>query len=288
MDLNFREMKRWNYIVLTFFAGITMFSCLPDPLPVRDIPKLRPSIVISSQIIPDQTLVVLLTKSVGALDASNNSDPEALLEQILIDSAVVTLRYENQTDTLINLGSGLYGGIALNWATGINYVLQVEDEELGKVTALASVPQRVPFQSVNAQLYSTGFDSLAQINYGLQDPAGRNFYMVNVQQFSRTQDITSLLRPRVFTHLVNDETFNQQLYQDEFKIFFRDFEKGDSVAVFLSNISEEYYRFLKLRNDNRYNPVGFASEPANYPSNVKGGYGFFNLHVPDVRVFVLE
>ena len=30
------------------------------------------------------------------------------------------------------------------------------------------------------------------------------------------------------------------------------------------------------------------SETVNYPSNVKGGKGFFNLYMPDVKLFVLE
>lgn len=31
-----------------------------------------------------------------------------------------------------------------------------------------------------------------------------------------------------------------------------------------------------------------ASEAANYPSNVVGGRGYFNLYIPDVRFFILE
>ena len=56
----------------------------------------------------------------------------------------------------------------------------------------------------------------------------------------------------------------------------------------MSNISPEYYKYLSIRNDNRYNLAGFASEPLNYPTNVQGGYGYFNLHVPDVRIFVMK
>jgi hypothetical protein len=56
----------------------------------------------------------------------------------------------------------------------------------------------------------------------------------------------------------------------------------------MSSISEDYFNCLSLRNDDRYSLAGFALEPLNLPTNVKNGYGYFNLHVPDARVFVLE
>jgi hypothetical protein len=45
---------------------------------------------------------------------------------------------------------------------------------------------------------------------------------------------------------------------------------------------------MKLRIDNRFSLVEFVSEPVNYPSNVAGGKGYFNLYIPDVRFFVFE
>jgi hypothetical protein len=45
---------------------------------------------------------------------------------------------------------------------------------------------------------------------------------------------------------------------------------------------------MKLRIDNRFSFVEFTSEPVNYPSDVAGGKGYFNVYVPDVRFFVFE
>ncbi|MEJ0056601.1 MAG: DUF4249 family protein [Bacteroidota bacterium] len=125
------------------------------------------------------------------------------------------------------------------------------------------------------------------MDYSLNDPAGKNFYMVNVQRFSQTQDLQSLLNPRIFTHLTDDVTFDGKFFEEDFRTLFQRYSKGDSIAVVMANVSEDYYKFLKLRND-RFRFSEFASEPLNYSSNVKGGYGFFNLHTQDVRVFVLE
>ncbi|MEO8471572.1 MAG: hypothetical protein ABI477_05240 [Chryseolinea sp.] len=56
----------------------------------------------------------------------------------------------------------------------------------------------------------------------------------------------------------------------------------------LQQLRRTYYKFLKLRSDSEFNLGGFISWPINYPSNVNGGYGFFNLYLPDVRIFVVE
>nr|HPM30977.1 DUF4249 domain-containing protein [Chryseolinea sp.] len=265
-----------------------MSSCLPDPLPVDGLPTLESKIVVSSQIIPDRGLVVLLTRSIGALDAGDDSDPEELLQQIMINDALVTLHYQNNIDTLTSLGNGLYGGVTIEWTAGITYELRAEAEGLQNISAFAQLKESVPFENVNARLFINEYDSLAEVNYSLRDPEGENFYMVNVQQFSSTQELTSLLNPNVFTYLKDDRDFEGQLFQDEFRVFFRDFMEGDTVAVFLSNVQKEYYEFWELRNENRYGFSELASEPLNYPTNVKGGLGFFTLQISDVRVFVLE
>ena len=88
--------------------------------------------------------------------------------------------------------------------------------------------------------------------------------------------------------MIEDDDFNGETHQETFRVFPRDFIPGDTIAVSLSNISKEYYDFMKLRIDNRYSFVEYLSEPVNYPTNVEGGKGFFNLYVPDVEFFVLE
>jgi len=295
MDLNFEAMesketlKQFGRSAFSLVClALLFFSCVPDPLPVNNLPQLKPKIVIASQIIPDQGLVVLLTRSIGALDAGDQSNPQSLLEQILVSDARVTIHYAEKIDTLTQLSNGLYGGITIQWLSGIIYELRVKSAELGEVSAMTKVPEPVPFKTAAARLYVTEFDSLAEVSYSLQDPEGENFYMVNVQKFSTTQLLGSLLNPDVFTHLKDDASFDGQLYQEQFRVFFRDFSKGDTVSVFLSNVQKDYYQFLKLRNDNRYGFADFASEPLNYSSNVKGGLGYFNLHVPDARVFVMK
>jgi hypothetical protein len=248
-----------------------------------------PQIVVSSQIIPDQSLVILLTRTISALEASDNSDPEDLIDQIAVNDAITTITGPSGTDTLIFLGNGIYGGITIPFSAGEVYSLDVKSESLGTVTASTTVKPQITFSEVIAELYHTGFnDTLAQITYSLNDPEVMNWYMLNVQEVERVDAIENIINPRAHTKLLEDTEFNGSEFGEQFRVFPRDYKPGDTIAVSLANISEEYYRFMKLRIDNRFSFVEFLGEPVNYPTNVEGGKGFFNLYIPDVRFFVLE
>jgi hypothetical protein len=275
-----------------FAMGSLVFlfaRCLPEPLDVRSVPVVDSQIVVSTQIIPDQSLLVLLTKSFGALDASDDSDPLELMTQIAVNDAVVTIEGPRGLDTLLFLDNGLYGGVFVPFEMGVEYHLTVNSAELGQVTASAEVMPKVDFTHIEAELFYNGFnDTLAQITYTLRDSVINNWYMINVQEVEREDIVANLLNPRAYTVLLDDDEFNGKSYGERFRVFPRDYQPGDTIAVSLSNISEDYYRFMQLRMDNRFSFVEFISEPVNYPSNVRGGRGYFNLYIPDVHVFVIK
>ena len=52
------------------------------------------------------------------------------------------------------------------------------------------------------------------------------------------------------------------------------FYAGDTVAIALSNISQEYFTFMQVRKDARFSFAEFLGELANYPTNINGGLGF--------------
>lgn len=264
-------------------------ACLPDPLEVKNIPAPQPEIVVSSQLLRGESLVVLLTRTIGALDASDNSDPEALIDQIAVNDATVVIQGPVSIDTLLFLEYGLYGGVDIDFLPGDMYSLYVNSASLGEVTATTTVQEQVQFDSFSASLYYNAFnDTLAQITYSINDPPAKNYYMLNVQEVEREDVIENIINPGAFTRLVNDADFQGTTYSEEFRVFPRDYQPGDTIAVSLTNISEEYYTFMKLRMDNRLSLVQFLGEPVNYPSNVNGGKGFFNLFMPDIRFFVFR
>ena len=280
-----------NSLPLALAPGIILLagSCLPDPLEVRSLPQARTEIVVSTQIVPDQSLLVLLTRTFGALEASDDSDPEELLDFIAVNDALVAIEGPQTRDTLEFLGKGLYGGVFIPFEAGVAYHLHVISSSLGEVYATTEVKPRIDFEKVEAELFYNGYnDTLAQITYTLHDPPEENWYMINVQEVEQEDFIENLLNPRAFTMLLPDASFNGRPYGERFRVFPRDYHPGDSILVSLSNISEDYYQFMKLRIDNRFSFIEFVSEPVDYPSNVIGGRGFFNLYVPDARFFVFD
>ncbi len=284
--------RRKTILLLTAFSvlvALFLTSCLPEPLEVDNIPKVKSQIVVSSQIIPNQSVLILLTKTVGALDASNDSDPQDLIEQIAVNDAVVTIASRLGTDTLLFLQNGVYGGVQIPLVVGEAYELHVKSESLGEVKATTTVQSQIDFESLNVELFYNGFDdTLAQVTYSIKDPDDLNYYMVNVQEVEQEDAVENLINPRAFTRIFDDANFNGTEYGEVFRVFPRDYKPGDTVAVSLANISKPYFDFMKLRIDNRFSFVEFLGEPINYPTNVQGGKGFFNLYVPDVQVFVLE
>lgn len=282
-------MKIFSYTtILVMSLAAVSWQCIPEPLPVDGLPTLEPKLVVSSQIIPGTGLVVFVSRTIGALDAGDNSDPEELIQQIAITDATVILVDNGEHDTLTNLGNGFYGGINTGFEENEVYELLIESPEFSRVTASTSVMPQVPFDAVEADIIYNEFDSLARITYTLTDPPQENYYMINVQRFSTTQELTSLLNPRIFTRLLDDKKFTGEHYTETFNVLFQEFLPGDSIAVSLTNISKPYYEYLELRNNSRFGFSEFASEPINFPSNVKGGLGWFNLHTPDIRLFELQ
>jgi hypothetical protein len=264
-------------------------SCLPEPLAINGLPVVQPQIVVSTQIVPDESLVVLLTKTFSALDADGDSDPAVLLDQIAVNDALVTITGPQGTDTLLFLGLGFYGGLIIPFEAGQEYTLRVISETLGEVHATTTVKPQVLFTDIEARLYYNGFgDTLAEISYRLTDPVGENWYMLNVQEVEQEDIAENVLNPRAYTRLTDDKNFDGTTYAEVTRVFPRDYSEGDTIAVSLSNISEDYYTFIEKRIDNRYSFIEFLSEPVNYPTNVIGGKGYFNLYIPDVRIFTLE
>ncbi len=266
----------------------TLGGCIPDPLEVDNIPALPVKLVIASQVLPGQGLSVMVTRSIGALDAGFGSQLQPLIEEIAVDDALVTLEHDGTTDTLVHQLYGVYAGANGTIVSGKSYQLRVSSAQYGEVVASAVAPTYVPFETVSAGLYRTGYDSLASVTYSILDPPEQNWYMVNVQKVSAATPVDRYLNPRVFTHLVIDSAFNGKRFEENFNVIFQNYSEGDSVLVTLSNISEDYFKYLALRNDSRYSLAGFASEPLNFQTNVRGGYGFFNLNVPDVRIFEMK
>ena len=276
------KLKFLKYIASSILAGL-LCSFLPDPLPVDNVPVLENTVVVGSQDFPDEFLAISLTRTFGALDAGPRSDIEAVLDELLIDSVEVSIEVEGQTYQLQNVTNGVYLGTDVPEIIDAEYTLSfINPINNNPVLAKTTLLPFIGFDSLYIQLNETQFDTLINVNLWIDDPIAKNWYMVNVQTFNDNYNIQA----RPFTELLDDEGFNGQRYFHEFTIPFRDYEPGDTILVSMANINEDYYKFLKLRKDQRFSLLDGLGEPVNYPTNIENGLGFFHAHQPDVR-FVL-
>ena len=281
----------FKHIAGFFTACIFMMgmitSCLPDPLEVKNVPQVDQKIVVSSQLIPDTGVFILLTKSIGALDASDDSDPRILLAQIIIEDAEVHIESNGKSYPLSYAGNGVYTTASMDVVAEAEYTLFVNSPTFGSVKATTKVKPLVQFTDITTEMYIAGRDTLANINYSFSDGLEKNWYMINAQHITTENLEDRILDPRVTTKMLDDAEFNGESKSDNFRILFDEVKPGDTISIILSNVNEDYYKYMKLREDTRFGLAAALGEPINYPSNVEGGLGFFNLYVADIRVFTL-
>ena len=265
-----------------------LLSCMPDPLEVEQLTFPETEIVVSSMILPDRSVAVLLTKSIGALEANKESDPRALIEDIAINDADVSITVNESVYKLKLLQDGVYQGIGIPLIEGTECHLNVVSREYGRVTASTIVQSPIFFDTVRAEPYINEYnDYWAQVSYTIKDPPSPNYYLLNVQKAERKDLVENILKPDAYTRPVEDKAFNAQEYSERFSAMNKNFYPGDSIEVSLSNVSVDYFNYVTLRLENKLELVEVFSEPIYYPTNVRGGRGFFTLHLTDVRVMVL-
>ena len=87
---------------------------------------------------------------------------------------------------------------------------------------------------------------------------------------------------------IRDDAAGQLLHRTGVRFRRRRSRLGDQVLAVLQQRIDGRFADLEDPAGEGLFLVEFLGEPINYPSNVKGGKGFFNLYIPDFRIFVLE
>jgi hypothetical protein len=272
-----------NEIARLLVLVMIMSACLPDPLEVEEVPLPEAQVVIGSQLIPDQFIAISLSKNFTALEAGPDSDLEALIADLLVPEVDMSIAVEGKDYALQELASGIYGINELPQEPGTKYTLSfVNPINLDSTIAETVALPGIRFSSLNPELHFTEFDSLLRVQFSIDDPPGPNWYMVNTQSVGTSIDISR----RPYTQLYTDEGADGETIEDQFTVLFRDFTEEDTVLVSLANISEEYFEFLELRENQAFLLLDGLGEPVNYSTNVSNGLGFFNVHIPDIRIFL--
>lgn len=281
--------------LLFVLASIAFVSCLPENLET-DVEDAESKLVVSSQIIPNNIMVVTVTRSFSALEGSFGSDiDEEDLDKFLVKNALVVLSYGDRSDTLFTNedAPGVYFSLFELQGEGQEFDLFVYDStQQESVTSHSTMLPRVDIDAISIQRMETNLDVVHHLKYSFTDPEEKeNWYVLNIfnpdsidgglgENFSFEGDNS------VYSALISDQLYENSNITVTDEIIGFDF--GDTVAVMLSNISEDYFRFLNARKRGGNIVSSLTGEPINHPTNIEGGYGYFNTHNPSITQAIVE
>lgn len=278
-------------VILSFF-----YACTPESLEI-EIPELPPQIVVFSQVIPGEVMTVSLTRTLGALDFSEEEGDTLnnnIVNNLLVTNAEVTVSYRDVTDTLFEIGAGVYASITTPQYTNELYTLKVVTDDGETITASSEMLPIVPFKSITPEVVRSMDDTLVAINFEIEDAPETNWYMINFYKPSDENnngiDLNDFFgsgsNVLIKTELISDVAFDGDTFEGTIEL--PSVSTTDSLLVTLSNINEDYYRFLEIRatSDNFFTEL--TKEPTPTPTNVIGGLGFFNTHFPDLHFYDLN
>lgn len=290
-------MKYLLYIILAI-AIISFASCIPEPLEV-EIEDLDPQVVVFSQVIPYNFMTIVLTQTIAALDFSQDEGDtvsQNFLENFLVSDAEITVSYRDVVDTLYPVSDGLYISAQTPQYINENYSLKIVTEDGEILTSESIMLPLVEFTEVTPVIERTEEDTIISVQYEITDLQERNWYVLNFYTQGVESDSGTGLDLNSFfdeednvlkaTELISDEIIVDGLYKGE--VILEDILVTDSLVVTLSNISEDYYKFLEVRKSAGSFFTELTKEPISSPTNINGGLGFFNTHYPDVHFFDLN
>lgn len=280
-----------NLLIGFITAGLT--SCAPDPIDIT-LPGHEPKLVVYSQVVPDHYMVVGVSKSFSSLAGHGDSlsRDSAHLAGIIVEHALVTIRFADKVEILEHMGNGLYASTSVHQYYGQTYTLYIKDSVSGlSVTSTSRMLPMVDFDSIEPIVERKPGDTVITMHYSFRDVPGEdNFYMINmhVPQKDSTLSYSSLLsvkRKEPTMILLSDKMMTDGRFSMKQKL---NVSARDTVAFTLSNISEDYFKFLTAyqKSGRLFNQI--TGEPINYPTNITGGYGFFTTHNPAIKVFDLN
>lgn len=286
-------MKNYNIITILILTTL-FFSCRPKSIDI-ELEQLEQKPVIWSQVIPngiEDIAIFYFSRSFSALNENQDSTSSSdFLNQILVENGSLTLTHENIEEDLVQLSPGIWTSLTTPLIVGDFYTLKGTDELLNK--SIESTTQMMPTITMrdefSVEIQETDSAQLITLHYQINDVPGDNWYLVNVYtsditEIGNLQD-TSNTATEVTTQIITDQTFNTLEIESEIIIFN---PESDTVFISLSNISEQYYNYLALRERGGSIFNQLTGEPINYPTNIIDGYGYFNLVVPDIKVVILN
>ncbi len=287
----FQFSKRHCFFCMFFFFLFT--SCIPDPIEL-DLKNQSPKLVVNADLIPGTIPLINLTKTANLLSNIPNQDgtlQSDFLKKIAVSDAFVTISYAANTDTCYMVEPGVYSGRKLLKSSTTPYLLHVKDaHSTMEINAQTFLLPKIKFDSIFPIVFEAPDDTSIYIEYGFTDiAASSDYYVVNYFVKKKTVHEVNFDTQRYFQRGYNQLLFYQlirkEYFYDHSYVNFVLLPQGitirDSIAITLSNVTEEYYNYLdKRKSSGDIQPSYYF--PTYIPSNVTNGLGYFNVHDPAV------
>lgn len=286
-------MKPYLILCLTVLA----LGCKPDPTEL-EIPQAPEKIVVASQQVEGNILVMVLSKSFGALEQKTVSPDAPLPEELLIQNAIVNLTGNGQSISLQEVSPGVYATESMIHQPYSTFTLQVNHSESGQsIEAQTSMLPKVTLDTFGVKPIS-GTSNEYLLHYAFTDiPGISNWYVVNFYTKDNARDsfpgnpldvdyiAKRLLEQRLDFDLISEKDLVNGRYEITKKFTNKQL---DSLGIALSNISQGYYEFLRAQQKYASLTNKLRGEVVNMPTNINNGYGYFNLHTPDAHLVRIE
>lgn len=286
----------YKILIPVFILPVLLFSCQPAPIDI-DVPASEQKMVVASQIIPNQIMIVLLTRSFSALNGfgSNGEGMDStLINSLLVSGAQVKVKHPGGETELFMVSPGVYVSLEILQELYGEYSLWVKDSLTGQeLSATTTLMPSVNFTKVEPDLRHV-VDTIYQVylKYEFEDIADKvNYYLVGFYSPGQGGGL-----PTGAFGIPNNMNSGFELLTDanvvdgkiSKEIFLPNANATDTVGITVANISRQYYDFLAAfkRAGGLFNQL--TGEPITYPTNVVNGYGFFNAYFPDIWVLDLN
>lgn len=274
-----QKLFRILSFILIVLTSVIFFQC--EKYIEFDDEIKDPKIVLNSQINPDSSFKVNLTRSLSVIDDGELS---------VIENALVEVYDQNNTflEQLTYIGDGNYLGMQKP-SVGQSYSVSAQANNYENVSAITSVPPSVPIIAVDTFSFSDpSRGDLMSISIQFNDPSGDNYYVLEVLEGDTA--FGAYYYPMYFTSddialdLGNDNytsaaTFTDELFDGSSKTLEIELQNVsmyvDYLEIRLTSASKDLYDYERTQEAYQFSNGDPFAQPVQVYSNIEGGFGIF-------------
>jgi hypothetical protein len=278
----------------------SLIGCTP-PVIETELPEMKPAPVVAAQCLSDtidgqSVIMITLSKSLSSHDGqmpSVDSNGNLLDNGNLIGGAIVVLNVNQVPYTCTEFEKGIYYALNTELIPGTRVTLDVHDSAGKKLLTSSDMIVR-PIDFNESSIIKSGGTSY--IHFTIHDaPETKDWYVVNYLVKQPKDSAALYTDPRYISKRLTEQKLDFDLFSD------KDFINGtlsrnkvlsppdaDTIGIALSHISEGYFHFLEAQKKYGLLINQIRGEVINFPTNIIGGYGYFSMHQPRIRVLIAE